>query len=60
MISAVDKNIIWGMSGECPGQHLGHIVNNGEQSAVLHICDAVLKGYFSHGQMQMTSFESNK
>ena len=28
--------IIWGMSGACLGQHLGHIVNNGQQSAVLH------------------------
>ena len=27
---------IWGMSGWCLGQHLGHIVNNGQQSAVLH------------------------
>ena len=36
MISAVDNNIIWGMSGACLGQHLGHIVNNGQQSAVLH------------------------
>ena len=24
------------MSGACLGQHLGHIVNNGEQSAMLH------------------------
>ena len=31
MISAVDNN----MSGACLGQHLGHIVNNGQQSAVL-------------------------
>ena len=36
MISAVDNNIIWGMSGACLGQHLGHIVNNGQQSAVQH------------------------
>ena len=32
--------LIWGMSGAssgaCLGQHLGHIVNNGQQSAVLH------------------------
>ena len=36
--------IIWGMSGTSSGaclghylgQHLGHIVNNGQQSAVLH------------------------
>ena len=28
--------IIWGMSGACLEQHLGHIVNNGQQSAVLH------------------------
>ena len=37
MISAVDNNIIWGMSGVCLGQHLGHIVKNGQQSAVLHV-----------------------
>ena len=41
MISAVDNNIIWEMSGACLVQHLGHIVNNalhcnGQQSAVLH------------------------
>ena len=29
-------NIIEGMSGACLGQHLGHFVNNGQQSAVLH------------------------
>ena len=27
---------IWGMSGACLGQHLGHIANNGQQSAGLH------------------------
>ena len=36
MISTVDNNIIGGMPGACQGQHLGHIVNNGQQSAVLH------------------------
>ena len=36
MISAVDSNIIWGMSRACLGQHLGHIVNNRQQSMVLH------------------------
>ena len=37
MISQVDNNFIWGMSGVCLGQHLGHIVKNGQQSAVLHV-----------------------
>ena len=36
MISAMGINIIWGMCGVCLGQHLGHIINNGRQSAVLH------------------------
>ena len=36
MMSAVDNSIIWSMSWECLGQHLGPIVNNGQQSAVLH------------------------
>ena len=28
--------IIWGMYGACLAHHLVHIVNNGQQSAVLH------------------------
>ena len=52
MMSAVGDDIIWGVSWACLGQHLGHIVNNRQQSMVLHAsvmafsCMYCLKMYF--------------
>ena len=47
MISVKDNNSIWDMSGACLGQHVGHIVNIGQQSAVLVLHASVMPFFYS-------------
>ena len=60
MISTVDNNIIGGMPGACQGQHLGHIVNNGQQFAVLHASVIVKKPKKSQSNQKKIHRDSQK
>ena len=57
MISAVDNNIIWGMSGASLGQHLVHIVNNGKHWTTICGATCIFVAFFLSKTTEREKYE---